>query len=141
MEKVKSKKEWVFNEKDLTLEHPASGYYVDLDRCDSTAEVLDWIVQVASKPWATPRTVGALVKELDALLGLQESYCSGGRAQPLIKDVRKHIQKYREGRRVWSKAVMKARSKSGDMGVSLGDVLQEVAKEGSGPKKPRLNKK
>ena len=54
-------------------------YEVDLERMRTSAEVLDWIVQVSHKgAWGTPKVVGDLVRLVDAILGLQQNYCGGG---------------------------------------------------------------
>ena len=53
-------------------------YYVPLSDMRNSAEVLDWIVQISHKTWATSEIVGDFVKKLDALLDLQANYCSGG---------------------------------------------------------------
>ena len=57
---------------------PATSYDIYLDDMKSSAVVLDWIAQVNGKNWATAKVVGDLVKILDALLGFQQNYCSGG---------------------------------------------------------------
>ncbi len=58
-----------------TLEHrdPAGGsvYEVDLASCDTGAEVLDWIVQIDGKSWATAEDVGYLVRALNDILSIQ----------------------------------------------------------------------
>jgi hypothetical protein len=47
-------------------------YEVDVeDARRSSAEALDWIVQVAGKTWATDRIVAGLVRALDDLIGFQ----------------------------------------------------------------------
>lgn len=53
-------------------------YEVDLERCRDSAEVLDWIVQVAGKSWATAEIVAGLVRALDDVLRLQSSICGSG---------------------------------------------------------------
>jgi hypothetical protein len=53
-------------------------YEVDLERCRTSAEVLDWIAQVAGKTWCTDSIVAGLVRGLDELLDLQGRLCSGG---------------------------------------------------------------
>ena len=59
-----------------TLEHrdPAGGsvYAVDLASCDTGAEVLDGIVQIDGKSWATAEDVGYLVRALNDILSIQE---------------------------------------------------------------------
>ena len=52
-------------------------YGVDLERCQSSAQVLDWIVQVAKKPWATQAVVADLITALNAVLDPQATICSG----------------------------------------------------------------
>jgi hypothetical protein len=37
-------------------------YEIDLEACNSTAQVLDFILQVSGKTWATDETVGKLVR-------------------------------------------------------------------------------
>lgn len=67
--------EWEYcDDETLVCEH----YEVDLDRMKSSAAVLDWIIQVSHKTWATPRYVSNLVYALDDILRLQENYCSFG---------------------------------------------------------------
>ncbi len=70
---------WKFNKSNLTitLTEPY-GYEIDLERCNSSAEVLDWIVQIAKKTWATDAIVADLVRTLDRLLDLQGNLCSFG---------------------------------------------------------------
>ena len=55
------------NFSNLTIEHARGPefYYVDLERCLSSAEVLDWIIQIERKRWG-----GGVVEELVWLLNL-----------------------------------------------------------------------
>ena len=72
---------WKF-EKNLTLnltEQP--GYQIDLERCNSSAQILDWIIQVSKKTWAGNEIVGSLVKHLDRCLHIQGNICSCGSDQ------------------------------------------------------------
>ena len=67
--------QWSYNKDDLTLEfifrEPEKrgdvAYYVDLERCGTADEILDWIVQVAQKGWIQPEDIGHLVRGLDEL--------------------------------------------------------------------------
>ena len=45
---------------------------------ESSAEVLDWIIQILHKPWADDACVANLVRALDDRLSLQANYCSFG---------------------------------------------------------------
>jgi hypothetical protein len=74
---------WRFDRQRLVLDlHDSKGrwiYEVDLERCRTSAQVLDWIMQVATKLWATDAIIGALVRELDRLLEPQATLCSFGK--------------------------------------------------------------
>ncbi len=73
---------WRFNPETLVLElFNADGhsvYEVDLERCQTSAEMLDWIMQVQKKTWATDETTAALVRALHVLLRPQANLCSDG---------------------------------------------------------------
>jgi hypothetical protein len=60
-------------------------YCISLGSCTSSAEVLDWISQVAEKKWADNATTGALVAALDDILRPQATLCSGGQPQTTTK--------------------------------------------------------
>jgi len=53
-------------------------YAIDLDTCTDSAEVLDWIVQIAHKRWATDHVLAQLIVAFDALLDLQGTICPSG---------------------------------------------------------------
>lgn len=53
-------------------------YDVDLERCRTSAAVLDWIFQVAGKTWADDRILAGLIRVLDRYLDPQGRLCSGG---------------------------------------------------------------
>lgn len=53
-------------------------YCLNVTEMFTSAAILDMVVQVAKKPWATNELVGALVKFLDRLLHIQGYYCSFG---------------------------------------------------------------
>ena len=74
---------WTYNPKNQTLTH-TNGYYVDLETMTDSAQVLDWIAQVAEKRWANEADkdaldAGHLVIALNTLLRLQANYCGSGR--------------------------------------------------------------
>lgn len=72
------------NPKALTidiLKGKETHYQVDLERCDTSAQVLDWIIQVSEKRWATDELVGQVVRLLDRALRPQENLCSQGHEQ------------------------------------------------------------
>jgi hypothetical protein len=72
---------WVYHPDPFVLrlaENTRDEYEVDLDRCTSSAEMLDWIMQVASKPGVTAEDLGHLVGALNHLFHPQAYLCSGG---------------------------------------------------------------
>ena len=75
--KKKSWNKWHLT-KGLELHYPAysgGSYPIDIERFTSSAAVLDMIMQVAKKAWATD---AGLVRALDDLLQPQGTLCSGG---------------------------------------------------------------
>jgi len=78
---------WRYNPDNMTLEidSKVSGYpednpyYVDLERCNTSAKVLDRLCQLLYKEWCPPQQVGYLLKAIDELAGgLQDVMCSCG---------------------------------------------------------------
>jgi hypothetical protein len=62
-------------------------YEVDLERCLTSAEVLDWICQIARKQWDGDHaaTVAGLVAALDDVLNPQAHLCSSGCSKRLTR--------------------------------------------------------
>jgi hypothetical protein len=52
-------------------------YEVDLDRCLSSAALLDWIFQVAEKTWADEAVITGLIRATGDILNPQGTLCSG----------------------------------------------------------------
>ena len=65
---------------------PAYAYPVDLERFTTSAEVLDMIIQMAEKTWATDEVLAGLVRAINDLLRPQATICSGGRNKTLPPD-------------------------------------------------------
>ena len=82
-------------------ERPAAWYEVALGECRTSAETLDWIIQLVDKTWVTNDVLGDLVRALRDCLHPQANLCSFGvskyislRAQPgSWKKVRERIKK------------------------------------------------
>ena len=77
---------WVYHPDTFVLrfaEGTTDEYEVDLDRCKTSAEVLDWIFQVSKKGWVTAAEVGELVGALEYLLDPQCNLCSLGQDKPI----------------------------------------------------------
>ncbi len=74
---------WVYHAHNLTLEYQGKNgrwYEVDLERCNDSAQILDWLVQVLDKGWSTRADIGDLLRALDDLAGqLQSKVCGFGK--------------------------------------------------------------
>ncbi len=70
---------WRFSANALTLTYWDHSYYIDLETCRTSAELADWIFQVAAKEWVSAKDVRYLLDDLDALLSPQRTLCSGGK--------------------------------------------------------------
>ena len=59
-------------------------YYVPLKRCATSAQCLDWILQVAKKTWCTPQMLYDLVEQIELACrevhgkSAQSVFCPGG---------------------------------------------------------------
>ena len=51
---------WTVQLDNLTIAHISEGYWIDLERCHTSSQVLDWIMQVAKKSWADDETLASL---------------------------------------------------------------------------------
>jgi hypothetical protein len=83
--------EWEYNNRTFVITHLGAKYDVDLERCATSAQMLDYIFQVAGKAWMTPKDLGDLVQALDDLLSPQGTLCSLTEDKKL--DVKKHLLK------------------------------------------------
>jgi hypothetical protein len=80
----------------LRLTLGAYEYEVDLERCTTSAQVLDWICQVARKQWGGDHAavVSGLVTALDDVLNPQAHLCSSGQSKRLTRAaVRKLVKR------------------------------------------------
>jgi len=67
---------WKYDAGQRTIQYKY--YWIDLDCCRSSASVLDWIMQINKKTWATDRVLADLVRAFHHLLRPQANLCSGG---------------------------------------------------------------
>lgn len=79
---------------DVLVLRDRRGYEVDLERCDTPAKMLDFIMQVSSKAKTySSEDVGDLVRALEEILQPQATICSFGRASALnVKKWMKQIE-------------------------------------------------
>lgn len=80
-------------------------YEVDLEWCRTSAEVLDWIAQIAAKNWAGDATVAGLVRALEDVLDPQANLCSGGRDKRITAARARELARQAESSREQSLAV------------------------------------
>src|SRR5215212_604242 len=66
----------------LTYEWPAN-YEVPGHECTSSAHVLNWIMQVSKKTWATDSCLAGFVRAMDDIVDPQATLCGGGRSKEL----------------------------------------------------------
>ncbi len=76
---------WHFRESSLVLElnfrRPGGSndwYEIHLADCCSSAEVLDWIMQIADKSWASDEIIANLIRALKDCLHPQSNLCGSG---------------------------------------------------------------
>src|SRR3982751_4912844 len=55
---------WQLDAETLELVYPPERYAIDLESIDSSAEMLDWIIQLSEKSWISRKDVGDLVQAL-----------------------------------------------------------------------------
>jgi hypothetical protein len=86
---------WKLNARNLTLTHtkayPSSDYEINLERMNTSGQMLDWIFQVHDKTWCSPQDMGLLIAALRELFHPQSTLCSGGGSHTL--DATAHLQK------------------------------------------------
>lgn len=70
--------DWTLDMDTLVLGNKKFDYGIYLDECNNSAQILDWIIQVSQKSWATNDVVGELVRALDDILGIQGHFCGSG---------------------------------------------------------------
>ena len=83
--------DWHLDVEHLVLINP--NYEIDLERCLTSAEVLDWILQFSKKYHASYLDIAGLVNAFDSVLTPQASLCSFGQPKR-ITDMRAVVDKY-----------------------------------------------
>lgn len=89
---------WKLNKRSrcLSIKRPdirkGPGWYdVDLDKCSTSAGVLDWIMQVEGKAWSTDHILAEFVREIRRVLSPQSTLCTNGQEQGPI-DIKKLLK-------------------------------------------------
>lgn len=84
---------WRFDRRLRTLSYTAADdptiqYEIDLECCQTSAAMLDWIMQITNKAWATDSVIADLVRALNRIIEPQAKLCSFAGARP---DLGKHL--------------------------------------------------
>ena len=78
---------WRFDAERLTLnyidEQRGDLYEIYLDEMSSSSHMLDWIMQIQSKTWASAKDIGDLVQALADLFDPQSTLCSMGSSKQI----------------------------------------------------------
>ena len=70
---------WQFNALNFTLSHVNHrGYEINLQSCNTSAEVLDWLCHISRKAWCSAQDAGHLLTAFNDLLSPQKNLCSWG---------------------------------------------------------------
>ena len=93
--------DWTLSRSTYELVYQKGVYHVDLDRCCTSAQVLDWIQHVAGKTFAhkNPECIFDLVCALKDLLELPVGYCTWGKMSDEIIDIRSRVDQIDERNR------------------------------------------
>lgn len=82
---------WIYNAKNFTLviKKPSyrSGYDIDLERCATAQEVLNWIVHMRGKNWMDDKDLADLVRAFHDILDLCRLAQEGE-----IQDIKNHLK-------------------------------------------------
>ena len=62
----------------LMVPSPNVEYWYNINRCTTSAQILDHIVQIANKPWASDEIVAGFVHKVNEVLSLQNNMCGYG---------------------------------------------------------------
>lgn len=74
---IKPDNEWRLEDGKYIV-HRVNGYEIELERCKTSAQVLDWIFHIYPKTWVTPKTMYDLLTHLQKHVDPQATLCSWG---------------------------------------------------------------
>lgn len=78
---------WVYDPNMLVLRHQRTNYEVDLEQATTAAQLLDWILQMARRPWMGVQEMLVLLQAVADAKGigsLQGAFCPYGRNMPPV---------------------------------------------------------
>jgi hypothetical protein len=78
-------------------------YEIDLEKVTDAAAMLDWVMQIATKIWATPEDLGYLVQAFKEIFHPQQNFCgfalNGDRSAKGTRLVKAYVRRLAEGGR------------------------------------------
>lgn len=87
---------WEYNPDNLTLQFSKTvgdnytEYEIDLERCNTSTQVLDWIFQIKNKFWCSDVDIADLLRAFDDLMdSVQDKLCGSEINQPF--DFKKYL--------------------------------------------------
>ena len=78
---------WVYDPNTLVLRHQRTDYEVDLEQATTAAQLLDWILQMARRPWMGVQEMLVLLQAVADAKGigsLQGALCPYGQNMPPV---------------------------------------------------------
>jgi hypothetical protein len=73
--------DWTVDTINFLIDHRHPSYPIPMGLLLDPVKILELLVQVNTKTWATPETVGNLLKAMEYCVGLQGNVCGGGTAR------------------------------------------------------------
>ena len=85
---------WKVVASNLTLKHKVEYWEIDLERCNTTAQILDWIFHMRNKShWRDQDTLD-LLEAFSAILEPMSNFCHGGHERRPIGGAKPIVEKY-----------------------------------------------
>ena len=69
-------------------------YEVPLAECTTSAQVLDWIIQLHGKAWLTAQDLRDFIRAINAIIDPQATICSGGYERGPVDAVMRAQKRY-----------------------------------------------
>jgi len=93
---IEKNRSWIFDKKRFVIKTIGRHWYeVDLERCLTAPEILDWIVQLHKKTWVDDKIIYDLIEILDDILDIQGNIVHS--SQPISKnELKSQIKIYLE---------------------------------------------
>jgi len=74
-------KGWVYDRRSRMVIYKESGYDVPMWNCNTSAQILDWIIQLSQKEWEAPDALLGFIRMVNYLIDIQAHLCPGGESK------------------------------------------------------------